>query len=118
MYPPLLERYLAVVLQLSILRPAQLSLTDAAPNSTEAAEAKLNRARFSFKEQISWLEPLRGTIQPTDKEAADNLAIGGLRNTAASVGRLHMVAAFGRKIGAALRTLLTTNSASSTPGES
>ena len=55
------------------------------------------------------MDPLRGILTPTDKEAADALAIGGLRDAADSVGRLHMVAAFGRKLSSRLRQLVQFN---------
>ena len=42
----------------------------------------------------------------TAKEAADALAIGGLRNTAESVSRLTYSAKFGRGLGVQLHTLL------------
>ena len=64
------------------------------------------RIRYGFAEQVTFTEPLRGTIPLTEKEVADSLAIGGLRNTAASVGRLHMVTQFGAKLGQELRTLM------------
>ena len=38
-------------------------------------------------------------MQPTDKEAADERAIGGLRDTASSVSRLTHTAEFGLKMG-------------------
>ena len=47
----------------------------------------------------------------TEKEIADILAIGGLRNTADSVSRLHVVRDFGAKLGTALMQLITKNSA-------
>ena len=47
----------------------------------------------------------------TEKEIADNLAIGGLRNTADSVSRLHVVRDFGAKLGTALMELINKNSA-------
>ena len=67
------------------------------------------RARLRFSERITWLEPLRGSVQPTDKEAADAHAIGGLRNAAESVSRLHLVSEFGRSLGAKLKALLAGN---------
>ena len=41
---------------------------------------------------------------PTDKEIADDMAIGGLRNTAASVSRLTYSASFGLKLGQEIQT--------------
>ena len=56
-------------------------------------------ARSSFSEKVQWMNPLRGTVGPTAKEAADALAIGGLRNTADSVSRLSYSVKFGRGLG-------------------
>ena len=70
-----------------------------APAIDDDTQAKMKRCRFSFTEQIVWAELLRGAIPLTGKEIADNLAIGGLRNTAESVGRLHMVKQFGTGLG-------------------
>ena len=76
---------------------------------TPETQSKLNICRFSFSEHIIWTEPLRGTIPLTDKEIADNFAIGGLRNTADSVNRLHIVRNFGSKLGAALMQMIRKN---------
>jgi len=84
-------------------------------------EAPASNTRFKyshgFAEKIVWRDPLRGVIQPTEKEAADEIAIGGLRDTAASVSRLTATAEFGRPIGVeimdALRTQHSSNPASS-----
>ena len=46
-------------------------------------------ARYSFNERITWKTPLRGLIPHTEKDAADHLAVGGLRDAADSVGRLN-----------------------------
>ena len=51
-------------------------------------------------------EPGRGTIEPTDKEKEDRLAIGGMCDAAGSVGRLHRVTEVGLKVGAKLDQLL------------
>ena len=52
---------------------------------------------------------MRGQVPLTEKEQADRKAIDGLRNTADSVGRLHLVAAFGFKLGKRLCELLNAN---------
>ena len=62
-----------------------------------------------FKEKIHWTEPLRGHHHCTEKELEDNLAIGGLRDAANSVGRLHLVSQFGRMMGGKLVQLLANN---------
>ena len=45
-------------------------------------------------------------MEPTDKDKADEAAIGGLRNTVNSVNRLSFTAAFGAKLGAKLKKAL------------
>ena len=45
-------------------------------------------------------------MEPTDKEAADALAIGGLRDAAASLDKLTFSAACGANLGLALTTLI------------
>ena len=68
-----------------------------------------NTARFSFSETLSWLEPRSGSIPLTDKEIADDLAIGGLRNAPAAVARLHAVSTFGRQLGGVLMEIIMDN---------
>ena len=46
-------------------------------------------------------------MERTDKEKADDLAIGGMRNTAASVRKLTYSAAFNLKLGDIIRAKLT-----------
>ena len=53
-------------------------------------------------------------MQPTDKEAADELAIGGLRDAAASVSRLTQTAEFGLKLGGEIMAALRTQHEAST----
>ena len=48
-----------------------------------------------FVEKIEWRDPLRGPIDLTDKEKADALAIGGMRDAAASLEKLTYSAEFG-----------------------
>ena len=50
-----------------------------------------------------------GQEKPTDREAADALAIGGMRNAAGSVSRMHFLAALGQKMGQAMRDALMDN---------
>ena len=45
-------------------------------------------------------------MEPTEKDKADEAAIGGLRNTAESVGRLSSTAAYGAKLGTILKNAL------------
>lgn len=100
---------------LSATRPDAVSTTcdneHSDTTTAGAAQAKLKRCRFSFSEQIIWTEPLCGAIPLTEKEIADNIAIGGLRNTAESVGRLHMVAQFRKRLGTAICKLVCDSTA-------
>ena len=96
-YPPLLCRFLVTAMRIAVyknLQWAKRKLTGEEPR-------KDCRFKYShgFAEKILWRDPLRGEIQATTKEEADDLAIGGLRDTAASVARLSNTAAFGRKLG-------------------
>ena len=61
-----------------------------------------------FREIIDWKNPLRGieNTGPTAKEKADHIAIGGLRNSAATLTRLTYSAQFGLALGAKLRAVL------------
>ena len=60
------------------------------------SDAGLEAARFTFSEDITWRNRLSGHVTPTEKGEADRLSIGGLRDAAASVGRLSSVASIGR----------------------
>ena len=74
------------------------------------ADTAMKRMRYSFSEKVTFTQPLRGTIPLTDKEIADRMAIGGLRNAPDSVSRLHTVAAFGLQLGQGIRQLLRNDS--------
>ena len=68
-----------------------------------------NRKRTSltpFYERVQWQQQLRGITGPTEKEIADDLAIGGLRNTAETVSRLSYSAEFGIKLGSDMQAAL------------
>lgn len=111
-YPPLLNRCIIAKLRIAMYQATPILLSARGLHISDAAAATDRghvdkRARLRFSERITWLEPLRGAIQPTDKETADAHAIGGLRNAADSVGRLHRVAEFGRALGTKLKALLT-----------
>ena len=90
----------------------KLQLPTAKPSNpcmVRSSVTKTKRARLRFPEKIIWPEPHRGATQPTEKEAADSITIGGLRNAADSVSRLHLVSTVGRSLGAKLKTLLSGN---------
>ena len=108
-YPPLLNRYIVAALRIGIYNNG--AATERGAGSTTPA----SRFCYShgFAERIVWRDPLRGALTPTEKEAADELAIGGLRDTAAAVGRLSKTADFGFVLGADIRHLLATQHVSS-----
>ena len=91
-YPPLLNRFLVNAMRIGIHNNLQWLKRKVTGESTSSA----TRFKYShgFAEKIVWRDPLRGALQPTDKEAADDRAIGGLRDTAASVARLTKTAEF------------------------
>ena len=49
---------------------------------------------------------MKGIMEPTEKDKADDAAIGGLRNTTESVGKLSFTAAYGAKLGEILKNAL------------
>ena len=109
-YPPLLNRFLVARIAKSVYhciserwfrRPWPYDQTGAVLTS-------MPKLKYShgFSEKIVWLDPLRGRLQPTDKEAADALAIGGLRDAAASLEKLTYSASFGTNLGFALISLV------------
>ena len=98
--PDILNRYLALKLHLHVLKAVPLFLSASGCNPNEGAtrtnavksrkvtgDEAFSKARFSFSEKLSWLEPRLGYVPLTDKEIAGDLAIGGLRNAPASVAR-------------------------------
>lgn len=56
-------------------------------------------AKFAFSESIRWRNPTGGQADRTDKQVADAMAIGGLRNTAESVNKMHHLAQVGALLG-------------------
>ena len=52
-----------------------------------------------------WLDRHRGRVDPTDKESADALAIGCIRDAAASLDKLTFADAYRANLGLALTTL-------------
>ena len=122
-YPDLLRRFLAAKLStvvytqaLSELKPAEgkhkrlaAQVTGDPPPDQVQRDLTQKRIRYSFAERVTFTEPLRGSLPLTQKEIEDSMAIGGLRNTAASVSRLHTVTQFGANLGQELRTLLQQN---------
>ena len=108
--PALLNRFLVAAIRIGIYNNVRWLKGKVTVDAPQA----LTRFRYShgFAEKIVWRDPLRGALVPTDKEAADELAIGGLRDTAASVARLTQTAEFGGKLGADLIQALVDQHAS------
>lgn len=108
-YPDLLNRYLVAKLILGI---AAVMGRLAIPNSKRQKTLETGQPRNrlvdhqGIKEKLRWHNPLRGVLLPTDKEQADALAIGWLRNSADSVARLAFTVTFGIDLGTAMRKRL------------
>jgi hypothetical protein len=108
-YPALLNRYLVAKLitgietskKLETAEPRKHTACTAPPTELDAERAHVNHA-----EKVTWTRRLRGDVGPTDKEAAGDLGIGGMKDTAASVARLTYSQQFGAKLGGALTALL------------
>ena len=122
--PALLNRFIAARLQQAAFSPMAKrkhqhqedgNEYSANPGSEDigtapTADTAMKRMRCSFSEKVTFTQPLRGTIPLTDKEIADKMAIGGLRNAPDSVSRLQTVAAFGLQLGQGIRQLLRSDS--------
>ena len=107
LYAVILTRYLAAKIKLAVMGTDSIGKPVAITSAADKNDDRLAKAQFSLIEKISWRNQLRGIVSPIEKEAADRLAIGGLRDAAESVGRLHAVASFGRSLGEAIRNSLT-----------
>ena len=70
--PVLLNRYHTVKLQTGIPKAVPVLLSASGANPNDQSERSMKKARHSFTERITWLEPLRGSIPQTEKEKADN----------------------------------------------
>ena len=101
-YPPLLNKYLALKVKLAATKVELLPMIPAPP--VHAWDERLQ------KEHVEFSQTLRGTVDTSAKEAAELLAVGGMRNANASLKRLSHVAAFGRPMGLAIEKALTQNS--------
>lgn len=86
-YPDVLNEHIVPKLRkaIHIVKQAGPTFARAAP------EQPAVKAQASFKESVHWRDPLRGAMEPTDKEQADAKAIGGLRNTSESLGELSLL---------------------------
>ena len=92
--------------------PAALDTSTATPIAAptlDQSDEHMTQARFKFVERVQLSQRVRGAVAITEKEEADRRAIGGLRDAADSVSRMHLVAAFGRKLSSRLRQLIQFN---------
>ena len=71
-----------------------------------APEQPAIKAQAVFRESVHWRDPLRGAMEPTEKEQADAKEIGGLRNSSESFCRLSFTSAYGCKLGEILKNAL------------
>ena len=101
-YPDLLNRFIVAKLRKATYQVRQSGPTFARPIPEDTAA----KAAQIFREKLQWRDPLKGIMEPTDKDKADEAAIGGLRNTVNSVNRLSFTAAFGSKLGAKMKKAL------------
>ena len=101
-YPDLLNENIVAKLRKAGHIVMQAGPTFARP----APEQPAARAQASFKESVHWRDPLRGAVEPTDKDKADAIAIDGLRNTSESLGKLSFTSAYGIKFGEILKQVL------------
>ncbi len=100
-YPDLLNRFLVTKLLSALSATGTKSKKRPSPVILNPQPERRN-----FSESIAWRHRLRGTVEPDEKEKADNLAIGGLRDAAKAVSRLHTVQEFGLALGDYLRSVL------------
>ena len=120
--PDTLNRFMALKLHMYVLKAVPLLVSASGKDPNESVQQRMapkvrkirsddtfKKARFSFSEKITWLEPRLGYVPPTDKEIEDDLAIGGLRNAPAAVAKLHTVSSFGRRLGDKLINIIMDN---------
>ena len=112
-YPDMLNRYIVAKFALALEKAAaaggwaqELWRVQHPPKPKSTPETV---ARFSFSEQIAWQNPLAGPLEPTEREKADKMAIGGMRNTSESVGKLSFLSQFGLKLGKLIKDALRRN---------
>ncbi len=97
-YPDLLNRYLVAKLAAGI--------ANAAAQPRMASPIMMNVAPRNFSEDIEWRQRLRGAVEVDAKAEANHRAIGGMRNAAQALGKLHTVQAFGLALGDDIRKVL------------
>ena len=98
-YPDLLNRFIVAKISKAIYTVHQSGPIFARPNPEQPAA----KAHAAFKETLQWRDPLKGLLEPTDKDKADDASIGGLRNTSDALSKLSFTAAYGLKLGECLK---------------
>ena len=70
--------------------------------------AKISKAVYTVRQEgsLQWRAPLKGLLEPTDKDKPDDTSIGGLRNTSDALSKLSFTAPYGLKLGECLRKTL------------
>lgn len=104
-YPPLLNRYFSTKILLSITGTKSKPILSVHAVKSVHADA-IHWDNKADKESVIYRQRLRGVVQPDPKVIADRLAVGGLRNTSASIKKLHCVTNFGQSMGRDIRRCL------------
>ena len=101
-YPDLLNKFIVSKIIKAVCVVQQSGPIFARPNLEQPAA----KAHSAFKETLQWRDPLKGLVEPTDKDKADDASIGGLRNTSDAISKLSFTAAYGVKLEEKLKTTL------------
>ena len=89
--PPVLLNWFLV----AAVRTAVYTLDNVDNAQDDSLKKPLNNVLDPLYERVQWQQQLRSISGPPEKEIADDVAIGGLRNTAETVSRLSYSAEFG-----------------------
>ena len=100
-FPHTLKRYLAT----KLVSASKLIQQKTSSSSTQPKHITMNCG----KEKIQFRQLLRGETEDDEKQAAELMAIGGLRNAHLSIRKLPLVVEFGRKLGDKLCALIDSN---------
>ena len=104
-YTPLLNRYLALKLKLACTKRQSIS-SKPAQQSLDSQSSGGNWDKRQGREEVHFSQPLRGEAVD-EKKREEQMAIGGLRNTAQSLKKLTASTTFGRKLGLELMSAVT-----------
>jgi hypothetical protein len=106
-YPDLLNKFIAAKLVLAMRKAEHVSSPDV-PLADPAVEQHRWDQRLG-KEKVNFSVHLKGTPTTDAKAQEEHMAVGGLRDTAKSVHRLHHERTVGKAIGFDIRRALLTN---------